>query len=236
MSRVAELKGPVLVELCQLVDATDVVGMTDADLYSYIVFAARLKHSRSDFSASEAPELDAIAHSVLGRLGSGWFARSAVTSPQAWFSDGNDIHSFVVTSEGSALSEADKPVGAMWTASYLPDGRSAWGELEAAEFPEGNRRLYSIRFKSDAVRSYTINCVPDYQRLLSLYPRSEAGWVGVNWRLVAEQFDAVRLSPRGLVSAHDFTIRTPQGVAVLRGWDSEATAWLRRPPGVVVEA
>jgi hypothetical protein len=58
----------------------------------------------------------------------------------------------------------------------------------------------------------------------------------VRWDAVARHFNAVHLTARGLVTAHDVAVTTPHGEAKLFGWDSESTAWLRAPrSGFVVE-
>jgi hypothetical protein len=51
----------------------------------------------------------------------------------------------------------------------------------------------------------------------------------VDWLAAAADLDAVRLTAAGLVFAQNVRVPTRYGLAQLRGWDAESTAWLNRP-------
>lgn len=232
-------KGPVLLELCRgLGDDLDRLDeLADADLYWRIVFAVRLRYSTHDFSARLAPEFDDAATRVLRRLGEEPFSGPRLRSPQARFSEDGTIHDITIENypPGSAMGMVEKPAGALWTASYLADGRSAWERLEQAEFSHRTRTVFSVHFAEAETSVYTINSLLDFQNLVSRYPNPlPDGRVGVRWDIAARDFDAVHLTARGLVTAHDVEAVTPFGSAMLRGWESESTAWLRRPPSAAV--
>ncbi|OLT00101.1 hypothetical protein BJF90_07370 [Pseudonocardia sp. CNS-004] len=130
------------------------------------------------------------------------------------------------------LPIGEKPAGALWTSSFLPDGRSAWVLGEASAYPEASRSLFTVHFEQQAVRGHVIAAPEHYCDLVMWYPRPMPdGRVLVDWLAAAADIDAVRLTPAGLVFAQSVRVRTPYGVAQLRGWDAESTAWLNRPPG-----
>ncbi|GAA1200062.1 hypothetical protein GCM10009608_38970 [Pseudonocardia alaniniphila] len=127
----------------------------------------------------------------------------------------------------------EKPAGALWTSSFLPDGRSAWAIGESSAYPDLSRRLFAVDFDRAVTRVFEVSAPEDYQRLATSYPRPMLdGRVLVDWSAAATDLDAVRLTAAGLVFAHNVRVPTPHGVAQLRGWDAESTAWLNRPPGL----
>lgn len=230
-------KGPVLLELCRNLgddlDRLDEVG--DADLYRRIVFAVRRRYSTHDFSARPAPEFDEAATHVLCRLREEPFSGLRLRSPQAWFAAEGAIHEIRIENYPPESAMGEKPAGALWTSSYLVDGRSAWELLEQAEFSDRGRCVFSINFAEADASVYTINSLRDFRNLVSRYPNPLSdGRVRVRWDVVARDFGAVHLTTRGLVTAHDVEAVTPFGSAKLYGWDSESTAWLHRPPAATV--
>lgn len=232
------LKGPVLIELCRSfdddLDRLDTIA--DADLYRDIVFAVRLRYSTHDFSAQPAPHLDEVASRILDRLHQGWFADLRLVSPQARFAEKGTIGNVAVGNSSDSVL-GDKPTGALWTSSYLPTGHSTWELLEQAEFSHRNRSVFSVYFTESETLVYTIDSLVDYRQLVEQYFRPlPEGRACVQWSAMARDFHAVRLSVRGLVTVHDVEFETPHGVACLRGWESECTAWLRRPPDARIVA
>ncbi|GAA5133899.1 hypothetical protein [Pseudonocardia adelaidensis] len=110
------MKSPVLIELVRrLGDAVhDLDGIDDVDLYEEIVFAAGHQHAAPDFHERWVSDLDDAEALVRNRLDNGWFAGHLVPTPQAWFSSSPEATNH--------LSIGEKPQGALWTASFLPDG------------------------------------------------------------------------------------------------------------------
>jgi hypothetical protein len=212
----------------------DLDSVDDVDLYQWIVFAVAPQHSSMDFHERPAPDLD-HAEALLGdRLRRGWFGERSVPAPQARFSTEEVIGEVVLRSVTSDLIIDEKPVGALWTSSFLPNGQSAWAIGESTEIPgDSARPLFAIGFDQAATRAVEVSTPEDYQRLVMRYPRPMPdGRALVDWISAASDLDAVRLTAAGLVFAHNVRVPTPYGVAQLRGWDAESTAWLNRPPGL----
>lgn len=123
-----------------------------------------------------------------------------------------------------------KPQGALWTSSFMPDGRPAWAEHEASA-AQGKRPLHKVTFSERDVRAYTLDSLHDFVRLVDLYPSpDDAGRVAVAWREMSSDFDAVHMTVRGLLAIEGVEFRTRHGVGRLIGWDAESTAWFRFPP------
>jgi hypothetical protein len=117
------------------------------------------------------------------------------------------------------------------TASFLPDGRSAWAIGESSEFADSARRLFAIDFDQAATRYFEVSTPEHVRQLVMRYPRPMPdGRALVDWVSAARDLDAVRLTAGGLVFAQNVRVPTPYGVAQLRGWDAESAAWLNRPP------
>ncbi|WP_199442036.1 hypothetical protein [Umezawaea beigongshangensis] len=225
-----DLKSPALVHLCRALAGRPLDEIGDEDLYGHLVHALRQQHAGGYFEAQRAPELDGLADAVLARLVRGWFTNPALRSPQAWFTDDPLIRPFRAGdgSLGSVLGE--KPAHALWTSSFLPSGLSAWEWGERAEFGPG-RRLHALHFTEASAVVFTIDSARDHADLVTRYPRPAPGGLAhVAWSDVARDFHAVRLTARGLVLAEHVDVATPHGIARLRGWDSESTAWLSPPP------
>jgi hypothetical protein len=228
-------KSPVLIELVRLLGDSvhDLEKIDDVDLYEEIVFAVGHQHSTPDFHERPAPDLDDVEALVRDRLGRGWFAERSVPTPQAWFSAAGQIGDIVLREVTNHLPIGEKPAGALWTSSFLPDGRSAWALGEAGAYPGSARRLFALHFDQDAVRTFVIATPDHYRELVMRYPRPMPdGRALVDWLAAAADLDAVRLTAAGLVFVQNVRVSTPYGVAQLRGWDAESTAWLNRPPAL----
>jgi hypothetical protein len=232
---ISTVKSPVLIELVRLLgDSVYHLGsVDDGDLYEEIVFAVGHQHSTPDFHERPAPDLDAAEELVRGRLAMGWFAERSVPTPQAWNSATGRISDIALSEVTNHLPIGEKPAGAIWTSSFLPDGRSAWAIGEAGAYPDADRMLFALHFDQPAVRSVVIATPEHYRQLVMRYPRSMSdGRALVDWLAAATDIDAVRLTAAGLVFAQNVRMSTPHGVAQLRGWDAESTAWLTRPPAL----
>ena len=232
-------RSPVFIELCLLL--RDFFGdldlgaqldeLTDGDLYRHIAFAASLQHSGRDSTARPTPELDHIAAAVLRRLSTGSLGGTSLRSPQARYTTDTTPRTIQVADGPASTTAFDKPVGALWTSSLLPDGTSMWQWGEWAEFGH-DRQLFTVVFDLTDLRVFAIGSPDDYQRLVNRYPRSSAGRARVCWTRAAEDLDAVHLTVPGLLTAQHVPVETPHGTAVLTGWDAESTAWLNLPPSL----
>jgi len=210
----------------------DLDSVDDIDLYQWIVFAVAHQHSSTDFHERPAPDLDDAETLLRDRLSRGWFGERSVPVPQARFSAEEVIGEVVLRSVTSEQVIDEKPVGALWTSSFLPNGHSAWAIGESTEIPGSARPLYSVGFDQAATRVVEVSAPEDYRRLVTRYPRPMPdGRALVDWISAAADVDAVRVTAAGLVFAHNVRVPTPYGVAQLRGWDAESTAWVNRPPG-----
>ena len=229
-------RSPVFIELCLLLrdffSDLDLVAqlddLTDEDLYRHIAFAVSLQHSGRDFTARPTPELDHIATAVLRRLSTGSLGDTSLRSPQARYATDMAPRTIQVADGPSSATAPDKPVGALWTSSVLPEGTSMWQWGELAEFGP-DRPLFTVTFDPADIRLFTIDSPFDYGRLVNRYPRSSDGRVQVCWARAAEDLDAVHLTVPGLLTAQHVPVTTSRGTAILTGWDAESTAWLHLP-------
>lgn len=154
------VSSPVLIELCVLLrgffgeaDVVDRIDqLADADLYRHITFAASQRHSGRPFAARRAPELDPIAVAVMRRVSISSMAATSPRSPQSRFA--RDAAPPEVALVDQPVAD-DKPAGALWTSSFLPDGTSMWQWGEWAEFGR-DRRLFALTFDPADVRVCTI--------------------------------------------------------------------------------
>ncbi|ROP37417.1 hypothetical protein [Saccharothrix texasensis] len=229
-------RSPVLIELCLLL--RDFFGdldlgarlddLTDDDLYRHIAFAASLRHSGRDFTARPTPELDHIAVAVLRRLSTGPLGDTSLRSPQARYATDPTPRTIQVADGPASTTAPDKPVGALWTSSILPEGTSMWHWGETAEFGP-DRPLFTVTFDPADLRVFTIDSAADYGQLVGRYPRSSDGRAQVCWTRAAEDLDAVHLTVSGLLTAQHVPVATSHGTATFTGWDAESTAWLHLP-------
>ncbi|MFF4596835.1 hypothetical protein [Amycolatopsis sp. NPDC001319] len=230
-------KPPLFSAVCRaLVRAgLPLVELSDVDLFEVIAATA-------EWVGPEAgPEVDPrpVAEELENRLSGGWFAESTPSEAQAHFSVAPEPPrvALVRPEPGSTRVFDDKPRGAWWTSSRLPDGTSCWSRSEslvgtpetraAGEVPP--RREHWVTVDLTAARIHRIERAADFAVLLAEYPLGGSGFPRVDWLAVAEDFDAVHLSARGLVYTQDVPIATDRGTSALRGWNCESTAWLTEP-------
>ncbi|MBB5907282.1 hypothetical protein [Actinoalloteichus hymeniacidonis] len=224
-------------ELCKRFadDVESLRRFDDAHLYHQITFAASLRHSRDEFLPHLAPDLDAVADVVLGRMSTGWFAQPTPGTPQSRFSKTGEFGPIGSLASHLGAEISEKPAGGAWTSSYLPSGESAWARWEQAEFSHESRDPWSVHFDASSCALYQIDSLDDFTRLVLRYPGdTQNGRVGIDWSTVAADFHAVHLTAKGLLTVQNFPVSTPLGIAELRGWDAESTVWLRVPPGLRV--
>ncbi|NMH98764.1 hypothetical protein [Pseudonocardia acidicola] len=200
------------------------------ETYWDIVFAASHQHAVQSFTERADENLDQTAYEFSQILRQGWLRGDGIDSPQAVFTESSSMRPICIENPASNLY-GDKPEGAFWTSSYLPDGSSAWTRSEDSEFSGQNRPLRNFTFEPiapDAV--FLIRSLEDYQELVTTYPREIGNnQVAVDWPRAASDYVAVRLTAAGLALAHHYRVATPAGTAQLTGWDAESTAWLHLP-------
>lgn len=195
-------------------DPARVDAWSDSELYAEIALAA------SVVAGGSAPGAwsDDAAERITRRTGSGWFAAVTLTSPQVHYG----ALPFVRVTNGDPRSiVGQKPQGALWTSSRLPDGSNGW-----TLFDQG-RELVEVTFDQRRVRVHQLDDVDDYVRLVTTYPRTIGGTAHVDWVAAAAELDAVHLTARGLLRIEGLPVDTPAGTACLAGWNAESTAWLR---------
>ena len=189
---------------------------SDSELYAEIALAA------SVVAGGTAPGVwsGTAAEHIGSRLEAGWFADVALTSPQ--------LHHgpvpVVRLANGDPRSiVGQKPQGALWTSSPLPDGSTGWSLFDQGREP------VEVAFDPGGVRVHHLDDVEDYVRLVTRHPRPVGGTAHVDWEAAAAELDAVHLTARGLLRIEGLVVDTPAGPACLAGWNAECTAWLRAP-------
>ncbi|MEU6697689.1 hypothetical protein [Pseudonocardia sp. NPDC046786] len=228
----ARIWGPVILQAAQsLVDhQVTPVAQDETETYWDIVFANGHQYAVDSFTARADESLDEAVRQLTEVLSRGWLRGEGVDSPQSVFTHSDNLRPIRIENPDNNLF-GDKPVGAFWTSSYLPDGTSAWSRSENSEFNRLNRPLRNFVFEEPSPEEiFVINSPEDYQRLVCTYLRSlNSNQAAIDWKRAAEDLVAVRLSASGLALAHHFRVPTPAGKAQLSGWDAESTAWLRLP-------
>ena len=187
-----------------------------------------------DVNESEIQAFDAAALAALARL-------STFGSPQ--------IHQGTI-SELRAPSIRNRqrlsalPDGAFWTSTPLTDQEDSWtvcGENLRRDHPR-----WEVHFDATAVRLARIDSARDWIDLIESNPVTVDGCKYPNWPAIAESWDAVHLSPAGLLLAYPTISTTPftttdgSGYAHSRAgpyasvgdWSAVSTAWLHEPPNV----
>jgi hypothetical protein len=205
----------------------------DVTLYRDIVHAVSLWSRRPGSLPQRTDSPVRFADILWNRLDVGWFALKSVPMPQAVFATSAMVRPVEIRYPRVSGSNAvvwRKPIGALWTSSFLPDGMSARQYGEASEFPAAGRRLYSAYCDSSALRLFLIDSLNDWNELVERFPLEyEDGSIGVDWPAASRMLDAVRLTARGLLYAENVAIPERPWIATLEGWGAESTAWLRLP-------
>ncbi|MFD4641626.1 hypothetical protein ACFWN2_30255 [Lentzea sp. NPDC058436] len=197
-------------------DPARVDAWTDSELYAEIVLAASVVAGGSPAGTWS----DAAAERIGERMGAGWFAGVALTSPQLHH---GPVPVVRVTNGDPRSVVGQKPRGALWTSSRLPDGSTGWSLLDHGREP------VEVDFDPHEVRVHHLDGIKDYVRLVARHPRTVDGTAHVDWEAAATEFDAVHLTARGLLRIEGLVVDTPAGTACLTGWNAECTVWLRAP-------
>lgn len=201
-------------------DGVDLNRLGDAELYRLIV---HVNLTVMPEPARQPPRaILRLLSQLSARLANGWFA-ATVISPQSRFG-ALSVPSNIAT---SFIGGADKPAGAVWTSSFLPDGSSAWAPVEEISGMGQPRHVIAVDVEIRPERVARIDSWTDYVRLTERYPcADEPEWALVDWQELAAHYDGVHLTARGLVATHGREETLPDGRLVgLRGWDAECSAW-----------
>jgi hypothetical protein len=179
----------------------------------------------ADFDVDD-PELrkyDAAGLAALAGL-------PAFGSPQIHQGSVNELR---VPSIGNRKPLSALPAGAFWSSTPITDEEDTWtlcGENLKRESPR-----WEIHFDVTRVRVARIDSARDWAALIDANPAVSDGRKYPDWPAIADSWDAVHLSPAGLLLAHPkiSTTRFSSYVGV-GAWSAVATAWLREPPGVEI--
>ncbi|WP_077101126.1 hypothetical protein [Mycobacterium terramassiliense] len=134
------------------------------------------------------------------------------------------------------------PNGAFWTSTPITDGEDTWtlcGENLKRESPR-----WEVHFDAKRVRVARIDSAGDWAELIDSHSATAGGCKYPDWPAIAESWDAVHLSPAGLLLAHPKISDTPFDPTDASGrahseagryasvahWSAVSTAWLRVPP------
>ncbi|OBK47179.1 hypothetical protein [Mycobacterium sp. 1081908.1] len=125
------------------------------------------------------------------------------------------------------------PNGAFWTSTPITEDEDSWtlcGENLRREMPR-----WELRFDVTRVRVARIDSARDWAELIDAHSATAGGCMYPDWPAIGQHWDAVHLSPAGLLLAHPkiSTTRFSSYVGVGE-WSTVSTAWLRELPGVEI--
>jgi len=136
------------------------------------------------------------------------------------------------------------PDGAFWTSTPITDHEDSWtvsGENLRRDHPR-----WEVHFDATAVRLARIDSARDWIDLIESNPVTVDGCKCPNWPAIAQSWDAIHLSPAGLLLAYPTISMTPFTTtdgsgyahshagpyASVGDWSAVSTAWLHEPPNV----
>ncbi|GAA2978607.1 hypothetical protein [Actinokineospora diospyrosa] len=228
---------PILRGVCRAIadSGGELADLSDVELFEAVVAAAEWVGDPIPVDERLAP----LAAAVGERLRAGWFAEVTPGREQARFSAVAEPIDIALTRpplDSTAVID-DKPRGAWWTSSRLPDGTSAWSRAETvlgtpesrAAGDDATRQERWWTVDTASARIHRIESTSDYLELLERHPLAGSAVPRVDWVAAATEFDAVHLSAAGLVHTQSVPVETSRGTTALRGWNCESTAWLRAP-------
>ncbi len=134
------------------------------------------------------------------------------------------------------------PGGAFWTSTPITDNEDSWtlcGENVNRASPR-----WEVHFDMASVRVVRVDSARDWVDLIESNAVTAGACTYPDWPAIAQSWDAVHLSPTGLLLAHPTISTTPfittdeTGYAHSRAgryasvadWSTTTTAWLREPP------
>lgn len=185
-----------------------------------------------DVDDSRLREFDAVGFAALSAL-------PTFDSPQMHQGTISDLRPPRV-SDREPLSAL--PNGAFWTSTPITEAEDSWtlcGENQRRESPR-----WEIHFDVTRVRVARVDSARDWAELIDANTVTASGCKYPDWPAIAESWDAVHLSPAGLLLAHPKISTTPFSTtdgsglahsqagpyASVGAWSAVSTAWLREPP------
>jgi hypothetical protein len=134
------------------------------------------------------------------------------------------------------------PSGALWTSTPITDDADSWtvcGENLRRESPR-----WEVQFDTTRVRLVRVDSARDWIDLIEANPVAARGCMYPDWPAIAASWDAIHLSPTGLLLAHPTISTTPFTTtdgsgyahsqagryASVAHWSAVSTAWLHQPP------
>jgi hypothetical protein len=140
------------------------------------------------------------------------------------------------------------PAGGFWTSTPLSDNEDSW-TVSGENLHRGSPR-WEVHFDDTVVRVARIDSARDWVELIESNAVTAQGCKYPDWPAIAKSWDAVHLSPAGLLLAHPAISKTPfttiDGSGYVHSqagpyasaatWSAVSTAWLHEPPGVHIRS
>jgi hypothetical protein len=136
------------------------------------------------------------------------------------------------------------PDGAFWTSTPITEDDDSW--TVSGENLRRERPRWEVHFDVTRVRVARIDSARDWADLIDSNTATGSDSKYPDWPAIAESWDAVHVSPAGLLLAHPTISTTPFSstdgsgyahseagpYASVAAWSAVSTAWLREPPSV----
>lgn len=212
----------------------DVIGATAWAVGSYLYSDRCGEVAHLDVNDVELRKYDAAGLAALSALPS-------FGSPQIHQGTGGELRSPTVRNREplSAL-----PNGAFWTSTPVTADEDSW--TLCLENLKRESPRWEVHFDAARVRVARIASARDWAELIDSHSATAGGCKYPDWPAIAESWDAVHLSPAGLllahpkISANPFTTTDGSGYAHSQAgpyasvatWSAVSTAWLREPPNL----
>lgn len=181
------------------------------------------------------PELqsaDTVALAALSRL-------CTFASPQIHQGTLTQLHAPSISNRKRLCALPD---GAFWTSTPMADNEDSW--LISGENLNRDSPRWEVYFDTTRVRVARIDSARDWIDLIDSNRITAGGCKYPDWPAIAESWDAVHLSPAGLLLAHPTISTTPfittdgSGLAHSEAgpyasvaiWSVVSTGWLNKPP------
>jgi hypothetical protein len=153
---------------------------------------------------------------------------------QQWIGTGRQISSpaetrLIETDDSGAASTKPFNLG-LYTSTAAPDGRSMWRTYldSIRESPLHPLPWYTWNLQArDDTAIAEITSAREWTDFVDAYARPHAGMIYPDWRDVAQDVDAVHLTPRAILAIQGFSFPTTRGPTAPTYWDVESTLWLR---------
>ncbi len=201
---------------------------------SYLYSDRCLEVAHFDVNEPQLREYDAVGLAALTRL-------PTFDSPQIHQGTIGELRAPRISNRDplSAL-----PDGAFWTSSPITADEDTW--TLCAENLRREMPRWEVHFDVTRVRVARIDSARDWADLIDSNTVMGSGSKYPDWPAIAESWDAVHLSPAGLLLAHPkisttrFSPTDGSGhahsqagpYAGVGAWSAVSTAWLRVPPSV----